>query len=72
MEMRLRAKKWGHSLAVVLPRALVRAKQIREDDEIVVSISKRVLARELFGRFPRPTRISAQRLKDEARRGWNP
>ena len=70
MEVKTKARKWGSSLAVILPKATVEAKNIKENDELTVIIEKRPLAGELFGRFPRKSKRTAQELKDEARRGW--
>jgi len=69
MEIKTKARKWGSSIAVVLPKALVDAKKIRENDEIVLEVKKMPLAGEFFGKFPhwkRPT----QKIKDEMRAGW--
>ena len=69
MELRTKARKWGSSLAIILPKAVVEKKKIKENDEIVVEIKKMPLAGEFFGKFPhwkKPT----QKIKDEMRAGW--
>jgi len=69
MELRTKTRKWGSSLAIILPKALVEKKKIKENDEIVVEIKKMPLAGEFFGKFPhwkKPT----QKIKDEMRVGW--
>lgn len=70
MEIKTIARKWGNSLAVILPKAVVDEKKIREDDEIVIELKKLPLAGELFGRFPH-WKKSTQEIKDEMRKGWN-
>ena len=70
MEVKTRAKKWGSSLAVILPKMVVQASRIRENDEIVLEVKHPVLCSELFGKFPRRSRRTAQQLKEDARRGW--
>jgi len=70
MEVKTRARKWGSSLAVILPKAVVEARRIHENDSIIIEIKKRPLAGELFGKFPRKSKQTAQEIKDEARRGW--
>ena len=70
MEVKTRAKKWGSSLAVILPKMVVEASRIRENDDLVVEVKHPVLAPELFGKFPRRSRRTAQQLKEDARRGW--
>ena len=70
MELKAVARKWGSSIAVVIPKDLAAQKQIREDDEIVISVRRiEPKAGILFGKFSRP-RISTQKIKDEARGGW--
>ena len=69
MEIKTKARKWGSSLAVILPKALVEDRKIRENDEIVIEIKQLPLAGEFFGKFPqwkKPT----QKIKDEMRAGW--
>lgn len=69
MEIKTKARKWGSSLAVILPKALVDTKKIKENEEIVIEIKKMPLAGEFFGKFPhwkKPT----QKIKDEMRAGW--
>ena len=69
MELRTKARKWGSSLAIILPKAVVEKKKIKENDEIVVEIKKMPLAGEFFGRFPR-WKKPTQKIKDEMRAGW--
>lgn len=71
MEIKTKARKWGSSLAVILPKNIVDTQRIHENDEITISVEKRLLASELFGKFPRLSKKSAQELKDEARKGWD-
>jgi len=70
MEIKTRARKWGSSLAVIIPRAIVEARRIHENDSIVIEIKKIPLAGELFGKFPRKSKQTAQEIKDEMRSGW--
>ena len=71
MEVKTKARKWGSSLAVILPRPVVEAKRIRENDDLIVEVKKRTLAGELFGKFPNwKRRRTAQALKEEMRREW--
>jgi antitoxin component of MazEF toxin-antitoxin module len=71
MEIETIAKKWGSSIGIILPKIIIEKNKIRENDKIIVEIKKKVLAGELFGKFPEWTsKKSAQELKDEARAGW--
>jgi antitoxin MazE len=40
MEIRMQAAKWGNSLAVRLPAAVVEALQLREGDEIEIHLTE--------------------------------
>ena len=70
MEIETKAKKWGSSMGVIIPKFIVDAKRIRENDKIIIEIKTRPLVGEMFGRFPRKSRKNAQKLKDEMKRGW--
>lgn len=69
MEIVTKVRKWGSSLAVILPKRLVESQKVNENDELTLLIKKRPLAGELFGKFPQWKR-SAQQIKDEMRKGW--
>ena len=67
MEFDARVKKWGNSLAVVLPNDRARIRNLRRNEVIhVIVLKKSNVARKSFGRFPdlRP----AQEIKDELRK----
>ena len=70
MEVKVRAKRWGSSIGVIIPKEVIEAKRIRENDEIIVEVKNRPLAGEFFGRLKGKLRESGQELKDEMRRGW--
>ena len=70
MEIKTIARKWGNSLAIILPKVVVEEKRIREDDEIVIEVKNRPLAGELFGKFPHWKR-STQEIKNDMRKGWD-
>lgn len=70
MELRTKTRKWGSSLAVILPKALTEMKNIRENEEVIVEVKKPLLAREVFGMFPRTSKKTAQQIRDEMRSGW--
>ena len=69
MEVELVAKKWGSSLGIVLPKAIVEKEHIRDNDVIVIEIKKRHFAREFFGilsDWKKPT----DKIKEEMKKGW--
>ena len=71
METKAIAKRWGSSIGVIIPKEVVEAKRIKENDEIIIEITKRPLAGEFFGRLKGKLKKSGQEMKDEARRGWD-
>ncbi len=69
MEVKTKVRKWGNSLAIILPKGVVEGGRFKENDELVVDIKKQHLAREFFGAVPswkKPT----QSIKDEMKKGW--
>jgi len=65
------ARKWGNSIAIVIPKEIVDKERIKEDEEIIIEVKKRrPKAGVLFGKFPQLKKWSTQELKDEARKGW--
>lgn len=70
MEIKTRAKKWGSSLGIILPKSVIKARKIRENDDIIIEIKNRPIAGKLFGKlknWKKPT----QEIKDEMRKGWD-
>ncbi|MCH8073993.1 MAG: AbrB/MazE/SpoVT family DNA-binding domain-containing protein [Proteobacteria bacterium] len=71
MEIKATTRKWGNSIAVVIPREIVEKQHIKADEEISIIVDTgKPKAKEFFGllkgRFSEPT----QKIKDEMRRGW--
>lgn len=62
-------RKWGSSVAVVLPAAFVKAENIKEGDEVVIDVHAADDFSDLFGAWKgKGKRIDAQAMKDESRR----
>ena len=70
MEVRTKARRWGSSLAVILPKAFVDARRINENDEIVIEVRKPLLVKDVFGILKGKIKRPTQEIKDEMRRGW--
>jgi antitoxin component of MazEF toxin-antitoxin module len=71
MEIKTIAKRWGSSIGVILPRAIVEENKIRENEEVIIELKKPLFVRETFGKYPEfKSKKSAQELKNEARKGW--
>jgi len=71
MEIKAKARKWGNSIALILPKSIVESSRIKENDELTVDIKKKTLAGEFFGKFPRKSKKPAQKIKEEMRKGWH-
>ncbi len=71
MEIKTIARKWGNSIAIILPKTVVDENKISEDEEITIEIKKRPTTGDFFGKFPRKSKKTAQQIKDELRRGWD-
>ena len=69
MELTTRARKWGSSLAVILPKAVVDAKSIHVNDRVVIDVRFPLLAKDVFG-LAKQKEIPTQEIKDELRQGW--
>ena len=70
MEIKTRTKKWGGSLAIVIPKEVTQKEHIHENDIITVEVKKAHPVSEFFGLFPE-WKTPTQKLKDEMKKGWN-
>jgi antitoxin component of MazEF toxin-antitoxin module len=66
--IKTKARKWGDSIAVIIPKFIVESQGISPQDDIMVSVQKEDNLEEIFGKFK--TKKTAQQLKDESREGW--
>lgn len=63
-------RKWGNSIAIVIPAEIVERQRIRENEEVIIKVEKRrPRVKDLFGIAPEWKR-STQEIKDEMRKGW--
>ncbi len=61
-------KKWGNSLAVIIPKKEIREKNLSENDRIKIEIFKEADFSDVFGTLK--TKITGQEFKDEVKKGW--
>lgn len=61
-------KKWGNSMAVILPKDFLEKMSIHENDKINIEIIKKADLTDVFGSLKRT--MSGQEFKDFARKGW--
>lgn len=68
-EIQVTARKWGDSIAVIIPSEIVNTKKIKPSDKIKITIKKGGDDLSfLWGKLK--TKKTAQELKDESRSGW--
>ena len=67
MNAKTKVKCWGNSLGVVLPKALVDEEELKEGEEVEITVRKVSDIRSLRGKYPFK---NLQREKDEMKRGW--
>ncbi|MGV8084779.1 MAG: AbrB/MazE/SpoVT family DNA-binding domain-containing protein [Candidatus Bilamarchaeum sp.] len=63
------AKKWGASLALLLPKELTQKEGISEGDTVHILVTKPQSLDHLFGSLK--TKVRGQAFKDVARKGWD-
>ncbi len=67
-ELDLIARKWGDSVAVIIPNEVVKKENIRLNEKLHVIVKKEVDLSDVFGKWK--TKKTAQQLKNEARVEW--
>jgi len=63
-------KPWGSSLGIVLPKEVVKTEGIKPMQEVIVDVTRKPDLRKIFGTMK--LKRTAQELKDEFRKGWEP
>lgn len=61
-------KKWGSSMAVILPQEIVKGQNIKVGDEVAINIFKKGDLTDIFGTLK--TKLAGQKFKDLARKDW--
>ena len=69
-ETRATVRRWGSSLATVIPPDALRAEGLKEGDEVVLEVRKARALRDVFGLLKQEP-LSAQKIKDALRREDN-
>ena len=70
MEIRAKARRWGNSIALIIPKSAVDQAHIKPNQDLVADLRVRRTAADIFGILPK-FKKSTQELKDEARKGWD-
>ena len=69
MEIEVKAKKWGDSIGVIIPKEIVEQEKIKPNDKLNIIIAKKADLSRFFGTLK--TKKSTQEMKDDARRIWD-
>jgi antitoxin component of MazEF toxin-antitoxin module len=67
MGAKTKVRCWGNSLGIVLPKTLVDAEELKEGEEVEVTVRKISDIRTLRGKYPFK---NLQREKEKMKRGW--
>ena len=62
-------KEWGNSLGLVIPKDIAQKEEIKPNDEVFITITKKNTLEDFFGKI-KGKKIDAQKAKDESRRIW--
>jgi len=74
MEIETLTRKWGNSIAVIIPSSIVEQEKLKENQEIIVKFEKKkpkkVKAGALFG-FLKDWKRPTDEILKEADKGWD-
>lgn len=69
MAVEVRLKRWGNSMAVIVPSEVVEKRALKENETFLIEIVKRADISDVFGMI-KERKLSGQEAKDLARSGW--
>jgi antitoxin component of MazEF toxin-antitoxin module len=69
MAIEVKLKKWGNSMAVIVPNIIIEKKGLKENDTILIEVVKEADLSGVFGMIKK-RKMSGQEAKDMARKGW--
>ena len=49
MEIRTQLRRWGNSLGIIVPSDILKIKNLREGEEVIITVEKKKKIHELFG-----------------------
>ena len=70
MEVETKTRRWGSSIGVIIPKEIIDKQNIKENENIFISVKKKLLVSDVFGAL-KGWKRSTQEIKDELRKGWN-
>ncbi len=69
MAVKVKLRKWGNSMGALFPKSFIEKENLKENDEILLERIKVVDFSDVFG-ILKGSKISAQKFKNMARKGW--
>ena len=66
----VKIKKWGNSMAVILPKDFLEKEDLRENDKVILQRVKPANLMHLFG-SAKGMKMTGQQFKDMVRKGWD-
>ena len=72
MELETLTRKWGNSIAIIIPSNIVAQGKLKENEMVAVKIEKKkpLLVKDVFGMLKGKITRPTQEIKDDMRRGW--
>ena len=72
MELETLTRKWGNSIAIIIPSNIVAQGKLKENEMVSVTIEKKkpLLVKDVFGMLKGKINRPTQEIKDEMRQGW--
>ncbi len=70
MAVQVKLRKWGNSMAVIVPNKVIEERNLKEGDSMIIEIIKEADISHLFGSLKLKKKISGQEFKDIVRKGW--
>lgn len=66
MALKTRLRKWGNSIGLVIPNEILKQKNLKQGEEIIIEIEKQNPLKNIFGSL-KEWNIDTQRIKDKIR-----
>jgi antitoxin component of MazEF toxin-antitoxin module len=70
MAIEVNLKKWGNSMAVIVPSEIVEKKALKENEPFFIEIVRKADVSDIFGSIKK-RKMSGQKFKDIIREGWS-
>lgn len=70
IQTKTKIREWGNSLGVVIPKEIVIREELKPNDRVTITVTKKQIIEDFFGKLKK-SKIDAQKMKDESRKMWN-